>query len=527
MKRQLFPRILIGIVTLLLLMVLSVKVFIEPWIAKKIQAAINESSKDYRIEAGKIHVLMMSSFIEFNCITIRTKQERGDLNVNGQISSIKLYGVNFLKVLLKKDIDIREVLISKGQMTGKIPFSMKEKPPMVFPMNLRIDCILFYKIDLTIENTSNAQAYSVKEGTLKLYGLQVEKQDTLSRNIVKQFDFKAKEFLSVSSDSMYTFKVVGIDYSANSGLLAVNSIIIHPNYSDYHFTARRHFSTDCVDGHFKNIFVRGFSAAAYYKFNHLRISDIEIGRMDLNIFRDNRKKSRHINKPTFQEMIYNYPGTICLDSIHILKGKITYTEHAKMANRPGSIHFDQIHASIFKITNDTIYKTKYGLMELKAEALLMGKGKLNVSLKAKLFDHSNTFSLKGNLSAMNARELESMLRNHAFVNVQSGQVDAMKFNFTANNKKSTGKMTLLYHGLHIAVLNKKTDKSTALKEQFISFIANLKVPDSNPLPGEDVRVGIIDYARNPEKFLFNYCFKSILSGFKSSLVKNPKKIKKE
>ena len=62
MKRQFILRILIGAVTLLLLMVLSVKVFIEPWIAKKIQAAINESSKDYRIEAGKIHVLMMSSF---------------------------------------------------------------------------------------------------------------------------------------------------------------------------------------------------------------------------------------------------------------------------------------------------------------------------------------------------------------------------------------------------------------------------------------------------------------------------------
>jgi len=226
-------------------------------------------------------------------------------------------------------------------------------------------------------------------------------------------------------------------------------------------------------------------------------------------------------------MIYNYPGTICLDSIHILKGKITYTEHAKMANRPGSIHFDQIHASIFKITNDTIYKTKHGLMELKAEALLMGKGKLNVSLKAKLFDHSNTFSLKGNLSAMNARELESMLRNHAFVNVQTGQVDVLKFNFTANNKKSTGKITLLYHGLHIAVLNKKTDKSTALKERIISLIANIKVPESNPLPNEEVRVGIIDYVRNPEKFLFNYCFKSILSGFKSSLVKNQKEIKKE
>ncbi|MEI8225540.1 MAG: hypothetical protein WCG82_06395, partial [Bacteroidota bacterium] len=95
--------------------------------------------------------------------------------------------------------------------------------------------------------------------------------------------------------------------------------------------------------------------------------------------------------------------------------------------------------------------------------------------------------------------------------------------FTANNDKATGKMTMLYHGLDIAVKSKRTDDTTAFRERFISLIANIKVLDSNPMPGKDVRVGIIDYERDPERFLFNYCFKSIMSGIKSSLVKSPKK----
>jgi hypothetical protein len=97
----------------------------------------------------------------------------------------------------------------------------------------------------------------------------------------------------------------------------------------------------------------------------------------------------------------------------------------------------------------------------------------------------------------------------------------MNFSFTADNYKATGKMTMLYHGLDIAVKNKRTDDTTAFVERFKSIIVNIKVLDSNPMPGKEVRVGIIDYERDPERFLFNYCFKSILSGIQSSLVKRP------
>lgn len=87
-------------------------------------------------------------------------------------------------------------------------------------------------------------------------------------------------------------------------------------------------------------------------------------------------------------------------------------------------------------------------------------------------------------------------------------------------------MKLLYHGLNIAIKNKRTDKTTAIKEQITSVIANMKVLDSNPMPGEEVRTGIIDQERDPEKFLFNYCFKSILSGMKTSIIQSPKEKKK-
>ncbi len=153
----------------------------------------------------------------------------------------------------------------------------------------------------------------------------------------------------------------------------------------------------------------------------------------------------------------------------------------------------------------------------------MGKGKLNILLKGRLFDSNNTFSLNGSLLDMEANELNPILEKSAYIYATSGKIDKMNFSFSADNTNAAGKMTMLYHGLDITVKNKRTDDTTAFKERFISWIANRRVMDSNPVPGDDVRAGIIYFDRDPERFLFHYCFRSILSGITSSLSKNPEK----
>ena len=216
-------------------------------------------------------------------------------------------------------------------------------------------------------------------------------------------------------------------------------------------------------------------------------------------------------------MIYNYPGSVKIDSISLLTGSVTYKEHAKEANTAGQISFTEVNAKIYNLSNDTIYKSEKAYLKLNANALLMGKGKLAIQLKARLFDRQNTFSLNGSLSEMDAGELNPILEKNAFIYATTGKIDAMNFSFIADNTKATGEMTLLYHGLDVTLKNKRTDDTTAVKERLGSFIANIKILNSNPLPGNKIRKGIIYNERDPEKFLFNYCFKSILSGITSSL----------
>jgi hypothetical protein len=522
-KKKIFLWILLGFIAFVLLVFLVTKVVVEPWIGRKIQASLHENSEDFQVQIEKVNVSIFRSGVELKNITLQSKSEiEGMPGLTGEIESIKLKGIHLIKAAFRKDIYIKEVDIFNSRIIGKYAFPEKTGPARLSPLNIRIENLFFDKLVVDVRSATTAQTYSLKDGILKVYDIHIEKQDTLSPNIIGQFDFDAFEFKTVTPDSLYTFLVVGLHYSANSNRLTAERFAIQPNYSEYEFTGRHEFETDRFDGSFSQISFHDFSAADYVKSGNLTSSFIEIGEMNLNVFRDKRKQFRHIERPTFQDLIYNYPGTLNIDSIGIAGGNIVYSEHAEEAIEKGSVSLNEIDASIYKITNDTIYKTEQAYLELKMNALLMGKGSTAIFLKARIFDNQNTFALNGTLSGMEATDLNRILENNAFISVNSGKIDAMNFSFSANNTRATGTLRLLYQRLNFDIVNKQTGETNAIFEQLKSLIANIVVMESNPMPGEEVRQGIIEYERDPEKFLFNYVVKSLTSGINNKCYKNKK-----
>lgn len=522
MRRHLLLKISIGIVAFVLLFMLLTMVFLEPWAAKKIQAAFNKGSDKYHLEIGKVNISILQSGIELENITLSPKLQNDSLNdLKGEISSVNFNGIKLFKALFKNDIDVREVNIFNSRFAGKLPFQEKAGLAKLSPLNIQIDSLVFDRLVVDVKDRLTSRAYAVNDAVLKVYDLQLAKQDTITPEIINQFDFNAQKYVSVSADSMYSLTAIGIDYAATSNTLTVDSFSVHPNYSNYEFTDRHQFESDRFEAGLNHLLFRDFSAIDFMKSGSLTSSYIEIGKLEMNVFRDKRKEFDHLKKSAFQELIYDYPGTINIDSIGILAGNATYTEHAENASEPGIIRFNELNVMIFNITNDTIYKTEEAFIGFNAETLLMGKAKMTVHMKGRLFDSQNTFAVDGSLSGIEVMELNPMLEKNAFIFVTSGKIDAMNFSFTANNTKSTGQMKLRYDGLNVAVKNKQTDDTTAVKERVISVIANMKIMNSNPMPGEELRQGVIDFERDPEKSFFNYCAKSIISGIKSSVTKTP------
>jgi hypothetical protein len=222
-------------------------------------------------------------------------------------------------------------------------------------------------------------------------------------------------------------------------------------------------------------------------------------------------------------LIYQYSGKLNVDSLIIKDGTISYTERSPGSLADGTIFFSNIRARIFNISNDPIYKTKDDSLKLFIKSLLMGKGSLTVVIKSKIFEKNNTLYVHGSLHGMDIRDLNPFLEKTEFIHINSGKLNKLNFSFVANNYKSTGQLIVRYNELSIIYMKMKKGLAAALTGMIFNIICNAKILNDNPMPGKELRVGIIDYKRDPERFVINYLLKSVMSGIKSSLQKSAKK----
>jgi hypothetical protein len=229
---------LVGLlIALILVVVIAGGPIAESWLKKNISSTLKETFKFYTIDFEKVDVSLLHATIELNMVSIVSKTDSGDyMKLEADLSSLKLTGINAIKVFLKKQIEIDEIIIADGRIKGILQNLKKENPAILFPRNINVGKLIFDKINVELTRDSSARKYEVREATLSIYDVHVLEKDTISLDFVKLFDFKAAELLSVSTDSMYIYKGSDVMYSKTDKTLSLAHLTIQPNFSNYDFT---------------------------------------------------------------------------------------------------------------------------------------------------------------------------------------------------------------------------------------------------------------------------------------------------
>ena len=231
-------------------------VLFEPWIEKKLQTSLNEKDNSYQIKIKRVSISLIKSRIELKNITINSKKSTGGKpDFHGEIAYVKFTGVNFLKALFKKDISISEIDISGSNIKGVTSTAPKTQVKLLVPLNISVGLIIIEKTNIMIGSTSSAQLFNLKEGNLKVYNLRVERKDTLSLSIIREFDFETKKLLTISSDSMYTYSACNLVYSSASKTISADSASVHPNYTNSDFTSRYKYQKGRIEIDFSYIYI--------------------------------------------------------------------------------------------------------------------------------------------------------------------------------------------------------------------------------------------------------------------------------
>lgn len=235
--------------------------------------------------------------------------------------------------------------------------------------------------------------------------------------------------------------------------------------------------------------------------------------MDFNIevYRDKIrpfKKTAMSKMPS--EILKDIKVLFSIDTVKISKSFVAYEEMINTSRGTGRIYFNNMAINAVNFTNDSSKISN----SLDVKGDFMDKGAMVVNFVFP-FDTAVSYSAKGHISPFQLTEINSILKSAVLVEVKSGRMDTLNFEFNYDEHMALGKVEFAFTGLKMTAFKPKNPDKVALLKT-IALNQVLKINDVNKAS----LVGKIKWQRIPVKSVFSYWWKSLLSGLKAAIIED-------
>lgn len=472
---------------------------------------------------GAVNVNIFSRTVSLSAFDLASNPDDDDASpIKAQIKNIIVKNVSVYGLLAHNELIIREVFVGDGT----IHFSQKKKkqgnskqPKDNAPGKISIDRVVIKDIKMAIASDS----LTMYSGMFNITLFDVRSSDTtdignLAAYHIGDVEATVHGLLFNSSNGFYQTRVGKVLLESSEEKLRVDSLTIIPRYPKYKFSRVAKKQIDRVNAFIPSIEITGL------KFNQLRdsifmTSKIEITSPEVYSFRDKRMPFKETkNKPLPIAALKQFDFGVEVDTIKITEAKITYEEFPPDGFKSGKVVFENLQALLVNV-NNTVYENRPRYATLDASAKIMGKGIIEASFQLPL-DDNKRYHAKGKINQLALHHLNPALEHLAFIRIESGRLNNLDFDFDYNDRSSKGTLTINYEDLKIAGLKKEKSPD---ESDFKTFLINTIVRDDKdknvPL---DKRTGAIEFDRDRKRQIFNFWWKSLLSGIKASVLNSEK-----
>lgn len=486
------------------------------YVAKKIKTVLVPIGGSF----SDVNVNLFFRRITLNDLKIITKPETSkSIPTSAYIDEISLEQINIYKFLLNKTLSIGKIVVADGDICANWDTFRKDSiaaEPEIPIKGISVDRFTIRNLDITIVRDSlkryTGNVNFVIDHLASAANSPVSELKSYTLGLTKG---KINKIVIYDTRGLYEFKVATLVADIDSGTLEADSLLLVPQQTKYKFAHVAGKQTDRV-----NLFIPKLKLNGV-RYKQLRdslfaASNMTISSAEVYSFRDKRVPFREKkNKPLPMEALKRLKIAVEIDSISIADTRITYEEFPPEGFESGKVVFENLNATITNVSN-RIYYNKPKFATLRASAKLMGKGLIQASFYLPIDD--SPYRAEGKIGSMNLSYLNRVLENLAFISVESGRLNELYFNFNYTDRFSTGSLMINYADLKIKGLKK--DKS-AEENDLKSFLINtlIKNDKDKDTPAEK-RTGNISFERDRKRQIFNYWWKSLLSGIKGSVLEN-------
>lgn len=437
------------------------------------------------------------------------------------LPEIKLKNIKVLKLLINKEIALSKIVID----SAIINIYLDKDNQLIIPENKNksskynlgeIGLFQINKASLTINKQDSIAVGSIYKTQIDLDLWEI------AANESKQYSYNSLNFDSLSfylQDGLYQFgnKLYSIyyntiGYNTHNSNLNIDQLLLKSNYSQYEIGKQTGTETDWLDFTIQDIVVENILLNNLLKDTALISSQIRIKNFTGFAFKDKRLPLGQ--KPDTKlpmELFNSLPLAFHIDSAVIEDANIEYSERAPNSQEAGVVTFNNLTAIIKNLSNIESLITAPTTMQARAK--VMDKGTLAANFIFPNIKYPESYSAKGHLNSMSMEAFNPILKQNASVIIKSGEFKHLEFDFQYNNEQSKGELRFEYEGLKIALLDQSKSKVKTTK----TFLANnILLNQDNLATEKSFRTGEISFNRNKKRSVFNFWWKSILSGIKST-----------
>lgn len=458
-----------------------------------------------------------------------------------EINRIEITGVSTPRALLEKEISGRKVIIDHPRIEI---FQGKKNTE---GSNSKVGSPEFYQQLLGDLNMIKMDSVEIRNATIITHSRGNTKRktefinasiflgdlliDSLSANdssrilFSKSARFTCDRINYPSDNKMSRYNISTVQGDIINGTLQVRQFDIQPLLSEDAFVKNAGTQKDRVEMHmsginftgvnFRTMFDRGFYATNLNSGS----SSIKIYR-DLNMPRDN--KNRTGSYPHQELLQLEQPFYIRKATMNNVL--IEYKEKNALSGQTGKIQFANSNIAMSNVTNISSIIAKDNTCEVNVSSSFMNLTPFKARIIFNLGSNNGKFTINGSMGSVSAPALNNVTKPMGMAELKSGQLNSLQFSFAANDHNSNGKLTLLYNGLKIRLLEKDRDEKELDTRRVMSIFANKMIDDDNPQKGEETRVASVNISRNPNRSFFYLIWQSIFTGVKETLgVKNAPK----
>jgi hypothetical protein len=321
-----------------------------------------------------------------------------------------------------------------------------------------------------------------------------------------------------NADSTSTLTTTGLRLTTDSGLLAIESLKITPNFKKGEYSKMKGEQDARIEASFAGIRLQQLNVKRLLEEKAIEAGLLTASKGRMEVFKDKRFPVDHAErKPLPQQALRDLDMPLRIDSVSLSNIDVEYEEMSPQGLGPGVLTFAGINVSAGKISNEKEFLASKPVANMHITTLLMKRSKVDLRLAFMLADSSNTFTCKGRVSSMYLPALNAMVENMGILRFKEGKLDDLSFAITFNENYAVGTARMGYQELRPEMLDKETGKR-GLKERIVSKLAHFKIPESNPEdPDEPLRIGKVYFIRDKNKSVFSYLWKSLQTGLLSSM----------